>query len=315
MSTSDKIRPASQRRAARRELYGGCRAGARGRPAVAGSARPCGRCWAAAVHWRSVRPTRAAVRTLLTSVLLCGLRSRIWDRRCGRSGVGSADIGGGPRVIWLGFFADDRRGRCPPCPTAARGGWAAKPNFGRAWWMSCWAAEGVGGWNRREIGFGVDWHRSPLLALRGAAVGGIRILLPNPSNHFQLSWTEKCTQERDRRKMVGRVGQVGHDSVSLDTPTPHRHISHDRVRRRGVGSRATGNRRSGRFYALRASVGHYRYTIHRVCTLLLGRGGLTLTPYPHPSPHRPSPSPLTLPVVTPTPLALKQAGSVSQRGG
>ena len=142
------------------------------------------------------------------------------------------------------------------------------------------------------------------LALRGAAVGGIRILLPNPSNHFQLSWTEKCTRERDRRKMVGQVGQVGHDSVSLDTPTPHRHISHDRVRRRGVGSRATGNRRSGRFYALRASVGHYRYTIHRVCTLLLGRGGLTLTPHPHPPPHRPSPSPLTLtlnppPVVTP----------------
>ena len=194
----------------------------------------------------------------------------------------------------LGFFADDRRGRCPPCPTAARGGWAAKPNFGRTVRIDCWAAEGVGGWNRREIGFGVDWHRSPLLALRGAAVGGIRILLPNPSNHFQLSWTEKCTQERDRRKMVGRVGQVGHDSVSLDTPTPHRHISHDRVRRRGVGSRATGNRRSGRFYALRASVGHYRYTIHRVCTLLLGRGGLTLTPYPHPSQHRPSPSPLTL---------------------
>ena len=288
------------------------------RAAAAGPSRRTADDGAAAVHWRSVRPTRAAVRTLLTTVLLCGLRSCIWDRRCGRSGVGSADIGGGPRVIWLGFFADDRRGRCPPCPTAARGGWAAKPNFGRTLRIDCWAAEGVGGWNRREIGFGVDWHRSPLLALRGAAVGGIRILLPNPSNHFQLSWTEKCTQERDRRKMVGRVGQVGHDSVSLDTPTPHRHISHDRVRRRGVGSRATGNRRSGRFYALRASVGHYRYTIHRVCTLLLGRGGLTLTPYPHPSQHRPSPSPLTLTLPRtdphPHPSPSKQAGSVSQRG-
>ena len=135
MSTSDKIRPASQRRAAaRRELYGGCRAGARGRPAAAGSARPCCRCWAAVVHWRSVHPTRAAVRTLLTSVLLCGLRSRIWDRQCGRAGVGSADIGGGPRVtlrpptlaappqnvvyMGVGFWggtAPEKRGRVGGC--------------------------------------------------------------------------------------------------------------------------------------------------------------------------------------------------------
>ena len=42
---------------------------------------------------------RSLARSLpLTSVLLCGLRSRIWDRQCGRAGVGSADIGGGPRV-------------------------------------------------------------------------------------------------------------------------------------------------------------------------------------------------------------------------
>ena len=224
MSTSDKIRPASQRRAARRELYGGCRAGARGRrPAVAGAALPCGRCWTAAVHWRSVRPTRAAVRTLLTTVLLCGLRSRIWDRRCGRSGVGSADIGGGPRVIWLGFFADDRRGRCPPCPTAARGGWAAKPNFGRTLRIDCWAAEGVGGWNRREIGFGVDWHRSPLLALRGGAVGGIRILLPNPSNHFQLM--DRKVYSRKRSAQNGWTGWAGRARLGV-TRHPHTPPTH-----------------------------------------------------------------------------------------
>ena len=166
-----------------------------------------------------------------------------------------------PGCSWMhpgsDYLAGDRWSRCPPCPTAARGGWAAKRDFGRARRMGCSAAEGADGWNRREIGFGVDWYRSPLLALRGAAVGGDRILLPNPSNHFQLSWTEKCTQERDRRKMVGQVGQVGHDSVSLDTPTPHRHISHDRARRRGVGAR---ERRQSTQQAILRTLGERRGT-------------------------------------------------------
>ena len=56
--------------------------------------------------------------------------------------------------------------------------------------------------------------------LRGGAVGVIENLLPTLSNHFQLCWTEKCTQYRHRRKMVGQVGQGGQDSVSLDTHTP-----------------------------------------------------------------------------------------------
>eukprot|EP01043_Picozoa_sp_COSAG02_P036291 COSAG02_NODE_2648_length_8336_cov_3.970378_6_plen_236_part_00 len=52
-------------------------------------------------------------------------------------------------------------------------------------------------------------------------------------------------------------------------------------------------------------------TIDRVCTLLFGQGGLTLTRHPHPSPHRPSPSPTTLtlqpaPVVTPLATASKR---------
>ena len=106
--------------------------------------------------------------------------------------------------------------------------------------IDCWAAEGVGGRNRREIGFGVDWHRSRLLALRGAAVGGIGILLPNPSNHFQLSWTEKCTQERVRRKMVGRVGQGGQRTRCHSTPPHPTDKSHASERRRGVGLASDG---------------------------------------------------------------------------
>ena len=64
-----------------------------------------GRCCGSWAHWRSVRPTRVPVCALLTSVLLYGCRSSIWDQQCGLTGVSSADIGGGPRVII--------RPRCP----------------------------------------------------------------------------------------------------------------------------------------------------------------------------------------------------------
>ena len=82
--------------------------GARGRvPRASASGRCCGS-WA---HWRSVRPTRAAVRALLPSVPLCGCRSGIWDRQCGRPGGGSVDIGCGPRVII--------RPCCPAAPSTS----------------------------------------------------------------------------------------------------------------------------------------------------------------------------------------------------
>eukprot|EP01044_Picomonas_judraskeda_P000194 COSAG03_NODE_8_length_24035_cov_36.331885_8_plen_187_part_00 len=141
------------------------------------------------------------------------------------------------------------------------------------------------------------WCRLAPVAAAGAqgcSSGRDQDFAAQPVQPFSTKLDRKV-YSRKRSVQNGWTGWAGRARLGVTRhPHTHRHISHDRVRRRGVGSRATGNRRSGRFYALRASVGHYRCTIHRVCTLLLGRGGLTLTPYPHPSPHRPSPSPLTL---------------------
>ena len=93
------------------EIIGGRptdRACARARPAAYDNRRarrprgpsPAGRAADAAAagrRWRSVRPTPAAVRALLTTVLLYGCSSAIWDRQRGREGGILADSGGTPR--------------------------------------------------------------------------------------------------------------------------------------------------------------------------------------------------------------------------
>ena len=104
------------------------------------------------------RPVRAAGRPMMGQLRCTGapwashvVISVRCSHQCCCAGAG-ASFGGGSvvgrgmvRLIFgvvlnasgLGFFADDRRGRCPPCPTAARGGGQQNPTLvGRGGWTA-----------------------------------------------------------------------------------------------------------------------------------------------------------------------------------
>ena len=108
MSTSDKIRPASQRRAAPRE------------PCMADAARARARAAGGGGFGASVRPmlgSCGALALCTSNTCRCSYAAhdsvvvRVQEPRLGppvrSAGVGSADIGGGPRVIWHRVFRLD----------------------------------------------------------------------------------------------------------------------------------------------------------------------------------------------------------------